>query len=93
MNKHTPGPWTLSSNRAGHAIVCASGKTVAAAHLLGTIHPREEVEANALLIAAAPDLLAALKKALNHPLVRIPGDLEIVMRAAISKATGGQDNG
>lgn len=91
--KHTPGPWNaveLSYNSSAYYIY-GSGKdkrSLAVAHIpRSTIQP---MEANARLIAAAPDLLAALKLLLvcvddegrqrEEPFVSV--------RAAIAKATG-----
>lgn len=54
-NKHTPGPWESSN-----AVVQSDTRYICTA---GSIHPgrTEEDLANANLIAAAPDLLAALE--------------------------------
>ena len=61
--KHTPGPWRidpswdiLGNTKDGNGMVCQI--TVDAV-------PRDEAAANAHLIAAAPDLLAALKALLQ----------------------------
>ncbi len=50
-----------------------------------------EVEANARLIAAAPDLLYALEEALHliETLTPLEGSTVRIVRAAIAKATGG----
>jgi hypothetical protein len=66
--KHTPGPWAVSKQKRRR--VTASGKVICNAVLRnrgGPKHKTElkdehEAEANAALIAAAPDLLAALEK-------------------------------
>lgn len=50
--KHTPGPWAV----AGRLIVSAKHGSIGAVD-----DGQPNVEANARLIAAAPDLLAALK--------------------------------
>lgn len=90
---HTPGPWvvldntaipygqlTVESERDGAVAVCF---TVAGDECAAPL----ECVANARLIAAAPDLLAALRGLLNalpsattHPAIR-------AARAAINKAT------
>ena len=58
MSTHTPGPWAIDQDRdhgRWSAIRSCSGDIAdVAAH-------RSTTEANARLIAAAPDLLAALK--------------------------------
>lgn len=93
--KNTPGPWrTHISEGRGHLCVISDD-----AWICGEIHrpgggmPRAEAEANASLIAAAPDMLAALKQAetaLDYVYrgsddLRIEQDLSAV-RAAIAKA-------
>ena len=75
MSKHTPGPW---ARRPGTlSVQGGDGKLVANA-LSGTmqrvadgpaLRSRQEAEANAALVAAAPELLAALQAILevDHP--------------------------
>lgn len=83
-SKHTPGPWRAEycSDDTAWAI---RGDGV---HLPGTT-------ANARLVAAAPELLAALVRFVNA----FGGDLEGMVFAkavavqAIDKATGGDDEG
>lgn len=62
MMSHTPGPWKFTGARAKHdssAIVFGPKEEwVAAAYDFNRYDRDEEVEANARLIAAAPDLLA-----------------------------------
>jgi hypothetical protein len=67
--KHTPGPWVLRPNP-GDGIVSEHGGSDGYPHTIGTVggylianvcQQAAETEANARLIAAAPDLLAALK--------------------------------
>ncbi len=91
--KHTQGPWDPAANwPPGMSMVChhdGSGwRPVADCAVSG-----DAAEANARLIAAAPELLEALK--LAEPYVRAAGklfhlgdDLKRV-QAAIAKATGG----
>lgn len=73
--KHTPGPWETSRDAvpAGHVQItvyaAADGQRVATAF-------REE--ANARLIAAAPDLLAAMEEALDA--LRCEGSYEHLSR-------------
>lgn len=54
---HTAGPWLNS----GLDIVGSDNNTTVVASVNGTFSNENEIEANALLIAAAPDLLEALK--------------------------------
>lgn len=63
--KHTPGPWTREKDeRFKHdrsaGVKAASGQYIAAALDRNRYDLDEEVEANARLIAAAPDLLEEL---------------------------------
>lgn len=61
MATHTPGPWAVDSNGPGHEVVLARGGAVAVAAVQGPDDPEENLS-NAHLIAAAPDLYAALRK-------------------------------
>ena len=93
---HTPGPWVV----AGHPWNIKSvepERLVCSAQFYGALpEPREraEVEANARLIAAAPELLAACKEVvrLNDAGVDYTGCMESqpdwlkAARAAIAKA-------
>lgn len=87
MSTHTPGPWCALN--AG-LVVAAGDVKVAQADRANAY-----TEANARLIAAAPDLLAALKAILNvdNPPVTDPGHVDFprameLARAAIAKAEG-----
>lgn len=93
MSKHTPGPWRLNDNTKywktnifsitvrKHGV---SSSTVANIPARATI-PVSEAWANARLIAAAPDLLEAVKAALSDDQPYIEK-----CKAAIAKATGKQ---
>ena len=64
--KHTPGPWTAASqDTETNEIPIKRGKSI-----LARVAPRPHwdatQEANAALIASAPDLLAALKSAVSY---------------------------
>lgn len=72
--KHTPGPWRVSKSVAGYTAIYhgEAGNMIAA---LGASHGTDEsaslshmgnAKANAALIAAAPDLLAALRGLLHE---------------------------
>ncbi len=83
---HTPGPWLVTKTPAGKAkIVDDNGFSIANA----TSGSYAQQEIDARLIAAAPDLLAALQKVLsaaeNGPRREIFAD---IAREAIAKATG-----
>ena len=57
--EHTKGPWEIETKGSRHFIDGADQLTVAYVDRAG-VRDRQEIEANARLIAAAPDLLAAL---------------------------------
>ena len=92
MSQHTPGPWAaveghrnihiLSPGRRGKQLVAPVEKVVGY-----DADPTPEAWANARLIAAAPELLAACAMVLDDPgLTSAAND---VIRAAVAKATGG----
>lgn len=71
MSKHTPGPWRINAHNilAVRVLPLRQYPTIVAAAYCPeqsgesmTDAQREEWDANALLIAAAPDLLAAAKE-------------------------------
>lgn len=88
--QHTPGPWGVIIGDAG-PIVFSGNKGGMVAQLVKQISSAERL-ANAILIAAAPDLLAALKEA-DEDFAREGFDKDGPYRAhiiaAIAKATGG----
>ena len=65
MTEHTPGPWHLS--KAGHHTIWNDDEVIVAdCDSLDPRHPpADQIGANCHLIAAAPELLAALKLALS----------------------------
>jgi hypothetical protein len=92
---HTAGPWAAETNAAGLKVKSAEGDIIATPS--GFDVGQEKAEANARLIAAAPEMLAALHRAdaaLSLLMATGNGDrhdlsaLESI-RAAIAKATGG----
>lgn len=115
MSKHTPGPWVVSYNMGVPYITAEQGKkwdNPTICNLYEDVTPEDSVtcgswleehdnaEANALLIAAAPELLEALQalEPLFDGLVCYastmseyePNRLIAQARAAIAKATGEQ---
>jgi hypothetical protein len=63
---HTPGPWTLHKYHGHVAIKAQCGHEAiinAVGHSCGSIGLHDEEQANARLIAAAPDLLEAAELA------------------------------
>ena len=101
---HTPGPWILATvpTSAGscHKIgpfpngsrVATFACVYADGHRLGIdddLPAAKELSANARLIAAAPDLLAALQWVMSATGEQLTSAFEAA-QDAISKATGGQ---
>src|SRR4051812_37285483 len=68
MSKHTPGPWVIWNKRAGNGsiqYIQALGADEYLAQVFGGSLPAETVQANGRLIAAAPELLGAIKEFLR----------------------------
>lgn len=64
MTKYTPGPWKANLDKALTQVEAADGLIVAD---ITEDHPNlAEQYANARLIAAAPEMLEALKVMINH---------------------------
>ena len=92
--KHTPGPWQAvkwddnADDVVGWSVVDSEGAMLPESEMTGDI---EEAEANARLIAAAPDLLEALKICIEvlEDSGNYPWTLEDV-KEAVAKATGEQ---
>jgi hypothetical protein len=100
MSKHTPGPWArdrYGTIKAGHDTVRVNGVSLPCG---GRPTDFDEVEANSNLVAAAPELLAALKVFTDFPADVFEGDhdgrytMTVQLhdmrnaRAAIAKAEG-----
>lgn len=85
---HTPAPWSVRETRSTVSVKSASGETIGswyAGFASGTV-----THANARLIAAAPELLEALKNMVGFCATTCP-EAEMAMddaRKAIAKATG-----
>ena len=89
MSRHTPGPWEFEIITSSY-VTAFDGTHIADVHHGRTATAKAEGSANARLIAAAPDLLEALKEVFSdHDAVN---RLSWVNRAAaaIAKATGGE---
>ena len=87
---HTPGPWTILPNTPH--FVRAMHPTEGMQPVATVYHFDGELAANARLIAAAPDLLAALYSIATDPSAIYSGanaHIGDIARAAIAKATGG----
>ena len=84
MNKHTPGPWLP-----GQSITAADPSRIPGSHERVTIAQRVNRPADQRLIAAAPDLLEALKViTFAAAAQRVTAEHFELARAAIAKATG-----
>ena len=93
--QHTPGPWEYEPSP---GTGCIYGKernehiTICDPHAVGCSTADDVAEANARLIAAAPNLLAACKaidaKQQDPSIFRLPGNCQEMtdLRAAIAKA-------
>lgn len=96
MSKHTSGPWTVDPGQGDYmgAILGASGVPVCTFGYCTTYYPVEgdpPTDADARLIASAPDLLEALQQCIDFlPDRGLPGIAKDKARAAIAKATGGE---
>lgn len=95
-SKHTPGPWEISPNPLGDATRRfiwpedtengPVGPCSDTGRCIAIINPRGDVatlEANARLIAAAPDLLAALQKILTAPASQFANPQQFIMWAEL----------
>jgi hypothetical protein len=97
MTKHTPGPWTLDGHNLSSVIRCTVPRGHPdAKHTCGDYETIAECggdnwKANARLIAAAPDMLEALRTIVEYgPQSGMKADapMLIAARAAIAKAEG-----
>ena len=92
MNKHTPGPWGIKTTETGTKAVFSSSTGAWVAHTVRSLSSTQD--ANARLIAAAPDLLEALNRVLPQyeALLKDCGLRSLgtadQARAAIAKAEG-----
>lgn len=98
MSNHTPGPWFVSNDEDSPLIYSDTNATYVAQvfarddGLLGTARGAA-VDADARIIAAAPELLKALQMIEEVASGRVPlvnNWVASVARAAISKANGEQ---
>lgn len=97
--KHTPGPWYVDkapSIFGGHGFTIHKGSAMICTAFPGASTDRIEpvAELNARLIAAAPELLDALKVMLEQftktPSTLKDSECRVKAHAAIAKATGEQ---
>lgn len=108
MNKHTPGPWGICKwdSKTIEARIQylheddedAEPESIVVADVYGGDLEGREADANARLIAAAPELLEALKELIAWGLESLPGEVSLGYsgieqdiahaKAAIAKALG-----
>ena len=99
MSPHTPGPWAVDADDEPYAGIVEGTRigndTWTVAMALADVPALErEVEANARLIAAAPDLLDSLRSILGLAEIKygnLHADVTVEFdkaRAAIARATG-----
>lgn len=91
MNKHTPGPWEVAYlDRNGQSVVKAEHIEVATCWHHCVMSIEEEMHSNAHLIAAAPELLEALRevKGMMYAQGMLNTPVGAQVCAAIAKATG-----
>ena len=89
--KYTPGKWGIDLDSFGQGVVDENDRLVADCSILLKGRTEEENQANAKLIAAAPDMVEALKKIVeNEPGKQIEAhttkSFQIIARAALKKA-------
>ena len=90
MAEHTPGPWSEGDGRHGrwdYMVYGHDGKIVADCHH-GIRKDDGTIVSNVALIAAAPDLLAALETIVKYTTWDAFGDMHLRALAAIAKARG-----
>ena len=95
MSKHTPGPWEIQRDSGLHIYITQPSDTPNRvpgyyAEIRRFTTDSEQVEANARLIAAAPDLLEACEQLLKlvDLLSPVEGDTHRKAQRAIAKARG-----
>jgi len=89
MSKHTPGPWYHATDfgQVGW-IETKDGIVIAQAQAPVSDSIRSKPNANARLIAAAPDMIDVLKEMKRKLRIDDPIDMYDSVCAAIAKATG-----
>lgn len=94
MTKHTPKPWQFSTGHPTLTVYDGNGQAIADVHGYGA-RTLEENGANGYLIAAAPEMLEALKAnvgscphCIGNPMVTSHTKACQLARNAIAKAEG-----
>ena len=66
MIKHTAGPWLIGENRYDYDLIIRSANNDPVCSVIYAGYSKTEARANARLIAAAPDLVEALKEMCSY---------------------------
>lgn len=85
---HTQGPWSRNIKPASKYNTIFAGRNTHVAHLSTAGLSEEEIESNANLIVAAPDMLLALELALQNLIYPRTHPAVSAALAAIAKAKG-----
>jgi len=88
----TPGPWEVDSTgyrSEGNGVCVMAWHESKCVAVIGSFNPDMPNDSNASLIAAAPDLYAALEEIINTPWIGGKGGF-VRARAALAKARGEQ---
>ena len=85
MSAHSKGPWRAD----GISVLSESGRTLAVT-VKNDVQPIEQAQANARLMAAAPELYDALELVLAVHAETLGDDLGMQVVAALKKARGDQ---
>lgn len=94
MTTHTPGPWTNERSGNYWSILGPDrnlhGYGITSSPVASIVQTSPEAQANARLIAAAPELLAVVRYALAHcnPTTGREREWDDMVDAALAKATG-----
>ena len=100
MSKHTPGPWKVHYEGSGDFVVYSGDVEIGTAwsqhaHFMGSGEAELSNEANAHLIAAAPEMFDALERIANGDIGPSNANDQIIIqsivntaRVAVAKAKG-----
>lgn len=91
MEKHTPEPWVKHVQSSGDINILATGARGAPLIIAVVYGDVPYFEANARLIAAAPELLAVAQRAAEH-WAGTDSSLGEAARQAVARATGQDTN-
>jgi hypothetical protein len=91
MSNHSKGPWKIVKFRMKREIWADEFGLTCQIPLVVDSGDQDKQEANALLIAAAPEMLDALENLENDNGAMMPASAWKLVKAAIAKAKGGAD--